>query len=61
MRRIVEDAGWEYCRATVVRAGGPERVATDEPDPKFVRRPVGFTARIEPVEADPLTWDGDGA
>jgi hypothetical protein len=30
--------------------GGPERVVTDKPDPEFVRRPVGFTANLEPEE-----------
>lgn len=35
------------------------RVSTDQPDPAFVRRPVGFVAR--PTEAEPLLWEGDDA
>ena len=61
MRRMVEEMGWGYSRAYVVRSDGPTRVVTDEPDPKFVPRPVGFTARIEPLAIEPLVWDGDGA
>jgi hypothetical protein len=33
---------------TVRFLGGPERVVTDQPDPNFVRRPVGFLARLDP-------------
>lgn len=33
--------GWPTY-ASVQRGGGPERVVTDEPDPDFVPRPVGF-------------------
>jgi hypothetical protein len=29
-------------------SGGPTRVVTNDPDPTFRRRPVGFTARLEP-------------
>lgn len=41
-------------------SSGPSRVA-DEPDPNFKPRPVGFTARLEPVEVEPVLWEGDGA
>ena len=58
--RIQEEMGLAWCQATVVQSGGPERV-TDEPSPRFAPRPVGFTARIQPSEVEPLTWEGDGA
>jgi len=53
---------WEPRRQASVNLGssGPTRVETD-PDPKFKPRPVGFTAKIEPVDPEPLLWDGDGA
>ena len=38
---------------------GIARVVTDQPDPDFKPRPVGFTARV--VEVDPLVWEGDNA
>jgi hypothetical protein len=38
---------------------GPIRVVTDDPTPNFKRRPVGFTANIEPAETEPQLWEGD--
>jgi len=54
---------WDLRREPSLNLGssGPTRVEVGEPDPKFKPRPVGFTAKIEPVEADPLTWEGDDA
>ena len=40
---------------------GPMRVDTANPDPNFKPRPVGFTATIEPLEAEPQIWEGDDA
>lgn len=44
-------------------SGGPERIVGDDPDPKFLRAPVGFTAPIlAPADASnamPLLWEGD--
>ena len=61
MIHLVEELGRAWCRATVVRSGGPERVDATEPDPTFKPRPVGFTARLVLVEAEPLLWEGDDA
>ena len=36
---------------------GPTRVVTNDPDPEFVRRPIGFTAELT-TERDPLLWEG---
>lgn len=59
-RRLIEEAGLDWTRASVVRTGGPERVLYDDsPDPNFKPRPVGFTADLR--EPDPLLWDGDNA
>lgn len=37
----------------VVLSSGPIRVVTDQPDPDFKPRPVGFTAEIEPPVEEP--------
>lgn len=52
-------AGWRWTwRVATLRDGrGPERVVTDDPDPNFKRRPVGF----RPPESEPQIWDGDNA
>lgn len=44
----------------IVKGGGPERVATEEPPDDWTPTPLlGFAAPV--VEREPLTWDGDGA
>lgn len=45
-------------------SGGPERIVVDEqPDPHFLKAPIGFTAILTPhVDDDlsmPLLWEGD--
>ena len=63
-RRIIEDSGLRTAYATSgVNLGSSTvtRVVLDDPAPEFKPRPVGFTAQIEPVEAEPLTWGGDQA
>jgi len=38
------------------------RVVVDQPAPEVSSRGrVGFLATLEPVEADPVMWDGDQA
>ena len=46
---------WDRPTTTLRDGRGPERVDTDQPDPTFQRRPVGF----RPPEQEPATWDGD--
>jgi hypothetical protein len=51
---------WELPERVDIRdSGGPDRVVTDQPDPEFMPRQVGFTAPI--CEVEPLVWEGDGA
>lgn len=50
---------WNRPQANVERSGGPERVVTDKPDPDFVRRPIGFTAKLEPTDQKPMLWEGE--
>jgi len=51
-----------WLHAPTIRDGrGPERVEVGEKDATFKPRPVGFTAVIEPLEAEPLIWEGDNA
>jgi hypothetical protein len=39
---------WFWHRASVILGSSTvSRVVTDEPDPEFKRRPVGFTARFD--------------
>ena len=45
----------------VLSGGGSDAVRGAEADPAFKPRPVCFTATIEPVEVEPLLWEGDGA
>lgn len=52
---------WDRVHAHPTLTGGPERVQVREEDPKFVRRPVGFTAALEAPEQEPATWEGDNA
>lgn len=53
---------WFAARATVnLGSSTVVRVITDQPDPEFRPRPVGFTAQLEPVEQEPQIWEGDGA
>lgn len=53
--------GYVWLRDPYVDLGSATmtRVVTDQPDPGFVRRPVGFVARLP--EAEPLLWEGDNA
>ena len=53
--------GWAWMPYVSISLGssGPTRVCTDEPDPEFRRRPVGFTADLS--EPEPLLWKGDDA
>lgn len=57
-RDAVDGYVWLY-GPSLVKGGGPERVVSDEPDPDFKPRPVGFTAPL--VEAEPDLWEGDQA
>lgn len=51
---------WEpYVSVDVERTGGPERVVTNDPDPKVVRRHAGFVPPPRPPVDEPLTWEGD--
>jgi hypothetical protein len=51
---------WEpWANVSIQKGGGPERVVTDDPDPDFKPRRVGFTADLLPPEVDPQTWEGD--
>lgn len=54
---------WQQTRPSLsLGSSMPIRVSTfEEPDPEFRRRPVGFTANLEPDEDEPLTWEGDDA
>jgi len=63
-RRIVEESILRVAFADPYLNLGSStvtRVVVDEPAPEFKPRPVGFLATLEPVEADPVTWDGDQA
>lgn len=40
-------------------SSGPSRVSTDDADPTYKPRPVGFTADLS--EPEPTTWEGDNA
>lgn len=53
MKRLVEAWGRYYTSADVIHSGGPVRVATDQPDPTFKRRPVGFTADLDEPTDEP--------
>jgi hypothetical protein len=46
---------WERLSVALRDGRGPERVVTDQPDPTFKARPVGF----RPPEHEPQVWDGD--
>ena len=47
-------------RPQVGFAPGPSPTRTDDPDPEYRTRPVGFTANLD-VASDPLLWEGDDA
>lgn len=54
MKRLVEAWGRYYVRTDVIHSGGPIRVETNQPDPNFKPRPVGFLARLDdPTEPEP--------
>ena len=53
MRCLSDETEWVATEFTP----GPEPLHHDQPDPAFVRLPVGF---VWP-ERDPLTWEGDQA
>ncbi len=42
----VPDTPW-FPTPTSQISGGPDRVVTDQPDPQFKRRPVGFVIKEE--------------
>lgn len=51
---------WEPWPEPAVReTTGPTRVVTDDPDPEFRPRRVGFAPPERPGDADPLLWEGD--
>lgn len=59
-RDAVDGYVWLYEPSLNLGSSTVSRVVTDEPDPTFVRRPVGFLAPLHP-EPDPQTWEGDNA
>lgn len=60
-RSVSAEGLWEWRSDPSLNLGssGPSRVETNEHDPDFKPRPVGFLADLG--EAEPLVWDGDGA
>lgn len=54
-------SGRQHRDPAIIKGGGPERVATEEPPKDWKPAPLlGFGAVVA-TEAEPLTWDGDGA
>lgn len=61
MTRVVEELSWRLPHASVVRSGGPERVATEETAGEApVRRYVGFVEPSPPVEG-PVEPEGSAS
>ena len=59
-RDAVDGYIWLY-GPSLIKSGGPERVATEDPPDDWQPAPfLGFTTPSRP-EVDPLLWDGDQA
>lgn len=53
---------WDIAPVSIRETGGPQRVVTDQPDPDFIPRPIGFAPpQPKPIERDPQLWEGDNA
>lgn len=57
MIHIVEQFGRRRAAAVIKESTGPVRTVTDQPDPEWRPRPVGFTAQLEPAPEPPEALD----